>query len=144
MDSQNALTAVCFVYSPDVDRPFYFGTFCVELIADQLGHTRKSCTEEKNEPADRATVRCFNCEGEGHRVRDCPNPRPERFVCKNCKKPGHGVKECPEPRSAEGVECKKCSEIGHFSRDCPQGGGGKARICFNCGLHSQTLFKSPC
>ncbi|KAL5321605.1 hypothetical protein ACEPPN_009565 [Leptodophora sp. 'Broadleaf-Isolate-01'] len=97
---------------------------------NELGHTQKSCPEDKME-TERAQVKCYNCDEVGHRVRDCPTPRPDKFACRNCKKSGHGAKECPEPRSAEGVECKKCSEVGHFSRDCPQGGGGGA--CHNCG-----------
>lgn len=99
---------------------------------DSLGHTQKSCPEEKMEK-ERAQVQCYNCDSVGHRVRDCPNPRPDKFACRNCKKSGHSSKECPEPRSAEGVECKKCNEVGHFSRDCPQGGGGGGGNCHNCG-----------
>ena len=38
---------------------------------DQLGHTRRECTEEKNEPENRPAVKCYNCDEEGHRVRDC-------------------------------------------------------------------------
>ncbi|KAL3425838.1 zinc knuckle [Phlyctema vagabunda] len=98
---------------------------------NELGHTFKSCPEEKQENADRAVVKCINCEQLGHRSRDCPTPRPDKFACRNCKQSGHTAKECPEPRSAEGVECKKCNEIGHFSRDCPQGGSGVT--CHNCG-----------
>jgi hypothetical protein len=38
---------------------------------DQLGHTSKSCPDEKQENGDRAAVKCFNCDQVGHRVRDC-------------------------------------------------------------------------
>lgn len=34
---------------------------------DELGHTVKSCPEEKQEVTDRATVHCFNCDSDGHR-----------------------------------------------------------------------------
>lgn len=37
---------------------------------DQLGHTQRSCLEEKMEK-ERAQVKCYNCEEVGHRVRDC-------------------------------------------------------------------------
>ncbi|KAF7914885.1 hypothetical protein BELL_0029g00140 [Botrytis elliptica] len=91
---------------------------------NELGHTVKHCTEERVE-GERVQVH-------GHRVRDCPIPREDKFACRNCKKSGHSSKECPEPRSAEGVECKNCNEIGHFSRDCPTGGGGDGGLCRNC------------
>ncbi|KAI9643994.1 hypothetical protein NHQ30_007346 [Ciborinia camelliae] len=97
----------------------------------ELGHISKHCTEEAGE-SERVQVQCFNCNEVGHRVRDCPIPREDKFACRNCKKSGHGSKECPEPRSAEGVECKNCNEIGHFSRDCPTGGGGDGGLCRNC------------
>jgi hypothetical protein len=32
---------------------------------DNLGHTKKNCTEEKMEVTDRAEVKCFNCEAIG-------------------------------------------------------------------------------
>ncbi|TEY27412.1 hypothetical protein BOTCAL_1115g00030 [Botryotinia calthae] len=99
---------------------------------NELGHTVKHCTEERVD-SERVQVQCFNCsEISGHRVRDCPIPRENKFACRNCKKSGHSSKECPEPRSAEGVECKNCNEIGHFSRDCPTGGGGDGGLCRNC------------
>jgi hypothetical protein len=80
------------------------------------------------ENADRAVVKCFNCDetvcinvslfwkhsklihSQGHRVRDCTQARPDKFACRNCKQSGHSSKECTEPRSAEGVECKNCNE----------------------------------
>ena len=37
----------------------------------ELGHTSKFCKEDKQENSDRPTVWCFNCDTEGHRVRDC-------------------------------------------------------------------------
>lgn len=56
-------------------------------------------------------IMCANCDEEGHRARDCPNPRKSRGGgCKNCGQEGHIAKECPEPRSTEGVECKNCGE----------------------------------
>ncbi|CZR52959.1 related to hexamer-binding protein HEXBP [Phialocephala subalpina] len=52
---------------------------------DELGHTRNKCEQDTNENSDRA-------EGVGHRVRDCPNPRPDKFACRNCKQSGHSSK----------------------------------------------------
>jgi Fe2+ or Zn2+ uptake regulation protein len=33
---------------------------------------------------ERPEVKCFNCNGTGHRVRDCPEPRHDKFACRNC------------------------------------------------------------
>jgi hypothetical protein len=38
---------------------------------NELGHTSRSCPQEKMENADRVVIKCFNCDSEGHRVRDC-------------------------------------------------------------------------
>ncbi|KAF2643674.1 hypothetical protein P280DRAFT_214512 [Massarina eburnea CBS 473.64] len=84
----------------------------------ELGHIRKSCTQEKVETElNPPVVVCVYCKDEGHRARDCPKERSNPFACKNCKQEGHRANECPEPRSAEGVECHKCNQTGHFSRD---------------------------
>lgn len=46
----------------------------------KLGHTSKFCTKERIEN-DKTVVNCYNCEGVGHRVRDC---KPTSFLkCKN-------------------------------------------------------------
>ena len=37
------------------------------------------------ENPDRVAVKCVNCEAIGHRARDCPEPRKDRFACRNCK-----------------------------------------------------------
>ena len=50
----------------------------------ELGHTVRACPEEKTE-VDRVEVKCVNCEAVGHRARDCPEPRKDRFACRNCK-----------------------------------------------------------
>ncbi|KAF4965192.1 hypothetical protein FZEAL_10784, partial [Fusarium zealandicum] len=108
-----------------VDRGIPMCTNCREL-----GHISKYCTEEKMERSDAPKISCHNCGGDGHRVRDCPEPRVDKFACKNCGKSGHKVAECEEPPNPENVECRKCNEVGHFAKDCPQGGG---RACRNCG-----------
>ncbi|KAM6528534.1 hypothetical protein FALCPG4_009510 [Fusarium falciforme] len=50
----------------------------------ELGHISKYCTQEKAERTDAPKISCYNCGGEGHRVRDCPEPRVDKFACKNC------------------------------------------------------------
>lgn len=95
---------------------------------DQIGHTSKSCPEEKLEK-EAPTIKCYNCDTVGHRIRDCPIPRVDKFACKNCGQSGHKVADCTEPRSADNVECRKCNETGHFAKDCPTGGGFTCRNC---------------
>ena len=41
---------------------------------NELGHSSKFCPEEKRESETVRTVKCYNCDGEGHRVRDCMGP----------------------------------------------------------------------
>ncbi|KAJ4157316.1 hypothetical protein NW754_008962 [Fusarium falciforme] len=96
----------------------------------ELGHISKYCTQEKAERTDAPKISCYNCGGEGHRVRDCPEPRVDKFACKNCGQSGHKASDCDEPPNPANVECRKCNEVGHFAKDCPQGGG---RACRNCG-----------
>ncbi|KAI6752749.1 hypothetical protein HG530_013501 [Fusarium avenaceum] len=96
----------------------------------ELGHISKFCTQEKIERDDVTKISCYNCGADGHRVRDCPEPRVDKNACKNCGKSGHRVADCEEPPNPANVECRKCNEVGHFAKDCPQGGG---RECRNCG-----------
>jgi hypothetical protein len=71
----------------------------------------KYCKQERDDTSTRIVVRCFNCNEEGHRSRDCKKPRSDRRrTCRNCNQPGHMASECTEPRSAANVECKICSE----------------------------------
>jgi hypothetical protein len=65
---------------------------------EQLGHTFKGCSEDKQENADKAVVSCFNCSEVGHRMRDCPVPRVDKFACRNCKSSSHQSKECKSIR----------------------------------------------
>ncbi|OJD34609.1 zinc knuckle transcription factor [Diplodia corticola] len=96
----------------------------------ELGHIRKNCDQEREEPAGRPEVKCMVCQELGHRARDCKQERPDPYACRNCKQHGHTSRDCPEPRSAEGVECRKCHEMGHFSNECPN---APKMECRNCG-----------
>ncbi len=50
----------------------------------EMGHTIRGCSEEALE-VDRVGVKCVNCDENGHRARDCPEPRKDKFACRNCK-----------------------------------------------------------
>lgn len=89
-----------------------------------------SCPEPPRERSDRVEIKCVNCDQPGHRVRDCPEPRKDRFACRNCGQSGHKASECTEPRSADNVECRHCNEKGHFAKDCPT---KPLETCRNCG-----------
>ncbi|CAK7275447.1 hypothetical protein SEPCBS57363_006685 [Sporothrix epigloea] len=84
----------------------------------ELGHSTRSCPNERIERKDQTTVACQNCGGVGHRMRDCTALRVNKFTCHNCGQGGHNAKDCTEPRSEKNVECRKCGEVGHFARDC--------------------------
>ncbi|CAI4215218.1 unnamed protein product [Parascedosporium putredinis] len=82
----------------------------------EMGHVRKHCqVEHVEEPGNRLEIKCYNCDGVGHRMRDCPIPRASKMTCRNC-----------------GLEGHKAAELGHFARDCPQRSGNK-RSCYKCG-----------
>lgn len=38
---------------------------------NEVGHLTKNCPEEKVERLDQPKISCYNCGGDGHRVRDC-------------------------------------------------------------------------
>ncbi|KAF3058289.1 Zinc finger protein GIS2 [Daldinia childiae] len=90
--------------------------------------------KDAGETVERGIPKCTNCGEIGHRIRDCPEPRKNKYGCRNCGQGGHMASDCPEPRRArDDVECRKCGGTGHFAKDCPQEGGGRSRACFNCG-----------
>ena len=52
----------------------------------EMGHIAKSCpAEEALEDVEKTVMKCKNCDQLGHRVRNCPMPRVDRFACRNCK-----------------------------------------------------------
>lgn len=100
---------------------------------DELGHTRKYCTQESVEREKTDEIFCNNCKQPGHRLRDCPKPRPDPNLCRNCKQPGHRASDCDQPRDMSDVECKYCKEMGHMALDCPSKSATASRGCRNCG-----------
>jgi hypothetical protein len=58
----------------------------------ELGHGSRACPEEKMEK-EKVTITCANCNNEGHRARDCGEPRKSgNRGCKNCGQEGHIAK----------------------------------------------------
>ena len=51
---------------------------------------------------------CFNCQNEGHMVKDCNM----LTRCGNCKRNGHTWKECPS------IKYAKCGEKEHVAGNC--------------------------
>jgi probable ATP-dependent RNA helicase DDX4 len=60
--------------------------------------------------------KCYNCNEEGHRSADCPNPKKERRndngevrsnKCYNCNEEGHRSADCPNPKKENGDEKKE-------------------------------------
>lgn len=49
----------------------------------EMGHIARSCKEERA-LHERVEVKCVNCSAVGHRARDCPEPRVDKFACRNC------------------------------------------------------------
>ncbi|KAG8831956.1 hypothetical protein FRC20_008031, partial [Serendipita sp. 405] len=41
------------------------------------------------------SIKCYHCDGMGHRARDCPTKPPA--TCWNCGEPGHQAFSCPKP-----------------------------------------------
>ncbi|CAK7274266.1 hypothetical protein SEPCBS119000_006082 [Sporothrix epigloea] len=64
----------------------------------ELGHSMRSCPNERIERKDQVTVACQNCGCVGHRMRDCTALRVNRFGCRSCGQGGHNAKDCTEIR----------------------------------------------
>ncbi|KAL1974959.1 hypothetical protein VTN31DRAFT_5163 [Thermomyces dupontii] len=104
----------------------------------EMGHITKHCKSERI-VIDRVEIRCVNCGGTGHRARDCPEPRVDKFSCRNCGAPDHKAVDCTEPHKMDDVECRRCNETGHMAKDCPKGGFSKA--CRNCGAEGHKAYE---
>ncbi|PHH77241.1 hypothetical protein CDD82_3601 [Ophiocordyceps australis] len=106
---------------------------------DELGHIAKYCPQEKV-IFERPKIICSNCNIEGHRLRDCKEPRKDRFACRNCGKSGHKAADCDEPPNLDNVQCRKCDEYGHFAKDCPK---ASVMVCRNCDQEGHMSRECP-
>lgn len=54
------------------------------ILFSEMGHTGRDCKEERT-TVEETVLKCFNCDEEGHRTRDCTAVRVDRYACRNCK-----------------------------------------------------------
>merc|ERR1719483_1405613 len=71
------------------------------------GHMSRDCPE----PMKR---RCAFCAEEGHPHQACPGA-----FCFKCNGPGHRVKDCTNPRQNTRDPCPRCWVTGHKDNMCP-------------------------
>eukprot|EP00730_Choanoeca_flexa_P020016 TRINITY_DN9786_c0_g1_i1.p1 TRINITY_DN9786_c0_g1~~TRINITY_DN9786_c0_g1_i1.p1 ORF type:complete len:408 (+),score=88.70 TRINITY_DN9786_c0_g1_i1:168-1391(+) len=84
---------------------------------------------------DMSSIRCYNCNTNGHLARDCDRPRVNRGchlcgrtdhqryhcpddLCFNCGFPGHRINACDMPRAHRASECHRCHMHGHYTFQC--------------------------
>jgi hypothetical protein len=74
---------------------------------------------------------CRNCNQEGHKAAECPEPRKMTGECFNCGEVGHNKADCTNPtveRAFAGT-CRICGTEGHRASDCPDKPPAQCRIC---------------
>ena len=88
---------------------------------------KRSKEEERNVRLDRGdkrdssggkSLKCFECNQEGHRKSECPKLRGSGRgddECRFCKKPGHTVEDCEMRKDHV---CKECGKKGHSKMWC--------------------------
>jgi len=59
--------------------------------------------------ASNRKIKCFNCQGIGHRAAECTAAKKER----------NGGAEAGSPVKAAGRKCFKCGQVGHMKTNCP-------------------------
>ncbi|KAI4106409.1 MAG: hypothetical protein L6R37_002207 [Teloschistes peruensis] len=117
-----------------------------------MGHTTKACPEEAPEIGQQSAVKCYNCDEEGHRVRDCPKARIDRFSCRNCSlaTPQPSVRSPVPPKGLSASAATKSDTlrknvpilavgrraviaVGHTFKRCPQANADGGAAADNMG-----------
>lgn len=76
-------------------RILIYGKMCDAMKAKgALTETVQSASVDRSKKKTEKKIICYNCNSEGHIVRDCPN-------------------------ASNGIKCFKCNNFGHLKRDCP-------------------------
>lgn len=130
---RSAATAVVSILAPSF--LFSFGNTYSRYVA--LGHGSKFCKEERTE-IEKVEIKCANCDNFGHRVRDCPQERFDKYACRTCHQIGHNSRDCPDA-PADDIQCRRCEQMGHMAKDCPEK-GGDSNACRNCGYVPFLIF----
>ena len=63
-------------------------------------------------PGERTRQNCYNCNKDGHQLKDCPI---KVKVCHGCGHQGHVAKNCP----LKDKVCYNCGKQGHIAKMCP-------------------------
>ncbi|KAJ3014790.1 hypothetical protein HKX48_004966 [Thoreauomyces humboldtii] len=111
---------------------------CVRCGND--GHKSKDCEQPKESEKPKAT--CFKCGKEGHNYRVCPEPDPE-LACKRCNGYGHISKMCHLPDTREKMKCRRCGEEGHKVSECEQPDDRPPQKCRRCDQEGHRIADCP-
>lgn len=115
-----------------------FVTFVIRKVysLDNLGHTFSTCNDrfkrmcqfclDFHQREECLATSCFNCNQSGHKISNCPHPKPSRSNWTRCglcnsRSPYHATQECqifklPSKWSSEdflSVKCLHCGNEGH-------------------------------
>ena len=97
------------------------GSSAVRNCPSRLPYLRDQVTALTEQVAtlfvQKRIIRCYECNQEGHTLRDCPNRRQfrgDRRRCFNCGRPGHFEREChfPPQRGYQGNSLGQGNENG--------------------------------
>ncbi|KAJ3021869.1 hypothetical protein HKX48_007549 [Thoreauomyces humboldtii] len=104
------------------------------------GHKSKDCEEPRE--SEKPKHSCFKCGKEDHNYRRCPEPDPE-LACKRCRGYGHISKMCHLPDTREKMTCRRCGEEGHKVAECEQPDHRPPQTCRRCQQEGHRIADCP-